>query len=72
MLGRATSEEMKTTATTTTTTTTTNLREKNQFQICFSDTYIYKKNKYFRSSGLTENAFKYVLKTYNKCIRHFF
>ena len=30
MLGRATSEEMKTTATTTTT-TTTNLREKNQF-----------------------------------------
>ena len=29
MLGRATSEEMKTTATTTT--TTTNLREKNQF-----------------------------------------
>ena len=58
MLGRATSRSERqttTTATTTTTTaaaaaaattTTTNLREKNQFSICFSDTYI-KESKYF-------------------------
>ena len=59
MLGRATSRsERQTTTTATTTTTTTtaaaaatttttsNLREKNQFSICFSDTYI-KESKYF-------------------------
>ena len=60
MSGRATSGyEMQTitaTTTTTTTTTTTNLREKNQFYISFSDTYIKKKNRYFRSV-LTENAY---------------